>query len=266
MDDFLTRFDHLDHYELLGVTRDVDPVTLQHAWSARARRYDPTFAPPMERAVFERAARAIEGAFAVLSDPLKRQRYDQSRAGGRPPSPSSLSDFTWTAAAPSQPAAPPVARVSSSELRGVSADPRHEAMSAAMGRVLAEVERIAAAVHLLVAQAVEPGAVKVETLVAAAESLSQTRATLAAMQAEREEEAGRLAQAATLWQRVARQRPGDPAPLMRASDALRKGPADLEGAEAMANRALDIDPDHAGAHAAIAVIHALRSRRAGTQR
>jgi tetratricopeptide (TPR) repeat protein len=108
--------------------------------------------------------------------------------------------------------------------------------------------------------------VKVETLVAAAESLSQTRATLAAMQAEREEEAGRLAQAAALWQRVARQRPGDPAPLMRASDALRKGPADLEGAEALASRALDIDPDHAEAHAAIAVIHTLRSRRAGTQR
>ena len=225
-----------------------------------------TYAPPMERAAFERASRAIEGAYAVLSDPLKRQRYDQSRAGARPASQSSLSDFTWTATAPSQPAAAPTARVSSSEIRGASADPRHDAMNAAVGKILAEVERVAAAVHLLVAQAVEPGAVKVETLVAAAESLSQTRAALASMQAEREEEAGRLAQAATLWQRVARQRPGDPAPLMRASDALRKGPADLEGAEAFANRALDIDPDHAEAHAAIAVIHALRSRRAGTQR
>lgn len=266
MDEFLTRFDHLDHYELLGVTRDVDPVTLQHAWSARSRRYDPTYAPPMERAAFERASRAIEGAYAVLSDPIKRQRYDQGRAAARTSSHSSLSDFTWTAAAPSQPAAPPVARISSSEVRSASADPRHEAMNAALGRVLAEVERVAAAVHLLVAQAVEPGAVKVDTLVAAADSLSQTRATLASMQAEREEEAGRLAQAATLWQRVARQRPGDPAPLMRACDALRKGPGDLEGAEAMANRVLDIDPDHAEAHAAIAVIHALRARRAGGQR
>lgn len=266
MDEFLTRFDHLDHYELLGVTRDVDPATLQHAWSARARRYDPAFAPPVERAVFERAARAIEGAYAVLSDPLKRQRYDQTRGGARPASPSSLSDFTWTAAAAAAPVAAPAARISSSELRGVSADPRHEAMNAAMTKVLAEVERVAAAVHLLVAQAVEPGAVKTETLVAAAESLSQTRATFAAMQAEREEEAGRLAQAATLWQRVARQRPTDPSPLMRASDALRKGPGDLDAAEALANRALDIDPDHAEAHAAIAVIHTLRARRAGTQR
>ncbi|MFO0625664.1 MAG: DnaJ domain-containing protein [Polyangiales bacterium] len=266
MDEFLNRFDYLDHYELLGVSRDVDPVTLQHAWSVRARRYDPTYAPPMERAAFERASRAIEGAYAVLSDPAKRQRYDLTRAGARGASADPLSDFTWNASAPSPAPAPPPSRISSSELRGATSDPRHDAINATLGKVLAEVERVATAVHLLVAQSVEPGAVKVETLVAAATSLAETRATLAALQAEREEEAGRLAQAATLWQRVARQRPTDPAAWMRASDALRKGAGDLDGAEAMANRALAIDPDHAEAHAAVAVIQTLRARRAGAPR
>lgn len=268
MDEFLSRFDTMDHYELLGVPADADALTIQRAWTSRTRRYDPAFAPPAERSVFERAQRAIEGAFAVLSDPVKRHRYDQSRVSAAAAPAPALADFTWVASASVAPevarAPAPTRQPSAPDVRASAPpDPRVESMRADVSKLIVEVERLSAAVHLLVARSVEPGAVRVDTLLAAAETVTDIRATLAAMQAEQAEAAGRFSQAATLWQRVARQRPTDAAPLVRASIALRKGAQDLDGAEALAQKAIDVDPDCADAHAALAVTQALKARKRG---
>lgn len=268
MDEFLLRFDTMDHYELLGVPADADAPTIQRAWTLRTRRYDPTFAPPAERGLFDRALRSIEGAFAVLSDPVKRHRYDQSRLGasGGPTPTATLADFTWVASSSPAPEVPrttgPARHPSAPDLRAAAPlDPRLESMRTDLSKLIAEVERLSAAVHLLVARSVEPGAVRVDTLLAAAETVTETRATLAAMQAEQAEVAGRWSDASGLWKRVARQRPTDATPLVRASVALRKGGQDLDGAEALAQRAIELDPDCADAHAALAVTQALKARR-----
>lgn len=273
MDDLLDRFPNLDHYELLGVPPDVDAVTLQMSWRSRLRRYDPTHAPPQERPLFERVRRALDEAYAVLADPMARYRYDEARArnpqrpGGR-----SLSDFTWVAAgepetgrrpsASSTPAAPPPRR-SSPEIPVASEahDPRVSLLQGEVQKLTVEVERLSVALQLTLAQVLAPDAARNDSMLAAVQTLSETRATLAGMQAQREESAGRWEVAAALWQRAARQRPDDPGLLMKASDALRRGTQDLDGAEALARKALAIDPDLAEAHAALAVINARRGRR-----
>lgn len=268
MDDLLERWATLDHYELLGVTPEVDAVTLQSSWRAQQRRYDPTYAAPNERALFERVRHAIDAAFAVLSDPTERYRYDQSRAqaAARPPT-RSLSDFTWVAAGDAdhdrRPSGPSPRR-SSPEIAaatGDAVDPRITQLQGDVQTLLVEVERLSVALQLSIAQVLEPDVSRNESLLAAVQTLSATRATLASIQARREEAAGRWEQAATLWQRAARQRPDDPSLLMKASDALRRGTNDLDGAETLARKALEIDPDLAEAHAALAVIAARRGRR-----
>jgi len=269
MDDLLQRYASLDHYELLGVTPDVDAATLQSAWRARQRRYDPNFAAPQERAAFQRVRSAIDAAYSVLSDPLERYRYDQARAhgGARPPT-KSLSDFTWVAA--SEPDAEvrrpsgPSPRRSNPEIAAVggeSTDPRMIQLQGDLQTLLVEVERLSVALQLTLAQVLEPDVSRTDSMLAAVQTLSATRATLASIQARREEAAGRWEQAAALWQRAARQRPDDPTLLMKASDALRRGTNDLDGAESLARKALEIDPDLAEAHAALAVIAARRGRR-----
>lgn len=267
MDDLLERFPTLDHYELLGVSRDADAATLQSAWRMLQRRYDPTYAAPNERARFESLRRALDAAYAVLSDPLERYRYDhgQGHDAARPPT-RSLSDFTWVAA--SEPDAEvrrpsgPAARRSSPEVPAAAdnGDPRVAQLQGDVQTLLLEVERLAVALQLTLAQVLEPDAARTDSMLAAVQTLSATRATLASLQARKEEAAGRWEQAAALWQRAARQRPDDPTLLMKASDALRRGTADLDGAEALARKALEIDPDLAEAHAALAVIAARRGR------
>lgn len=269
MDDLLERFPQLDHYALLGVAPDADAATIQLSWRARIRRYDPTYASPQDRPVFERLRRALDDAFAVLSDPLERYRYDQSRGdNGAAKPPRSLSDFTWVAAGEPEPEARrpsgPATRRSSPEVPAVggeSADARVTRLQGEVNGLLVEVERLSVALQLTLAQVLEPDGARHDSLLAAMQTLSETRATLAAMQARREEQAGRWDQASVFWQRAARQKPDDPGLLMKASDALRRGTNDLDGAEALARRALAIDPDLAEAHAALAVIAARRGRR-----
>lgn len=269
MDDFLAKFDGMDHYALLGVAVDADAPTIQRGWASRSRRYDPAFAPPAERAQFERAVAAIETAYEILSDPIKRHRYDQSRSAKATPVNATLADFTWVAtpSASSPVLASSSERTSGDELRAqLAADPRIEALHADFSRSLHELERIGAAVHLLLARSVEPAAVPLERVIEAAQTLTETRATLASMQAQFAERAGNYAQAALLWQRVARQRSRDASPLVRASIALRKAGQDLEGAESLARRAIELDPDSADAQAALAVTQALRARRSADRR
>lgn len=64
-----------DYYEILGVDRDVDDKTLKTAYRKLAMKYHPDRNPDDKQAeeMFKEASEAYE----VLSDPTKRQRYNQ---------------------------------------------------------------------------------------------------------------------------------------------------------------------------------------------
>lgn len=63
----------MSHYDVLGVVPGADPATIRQAYVALARRHHPD-RPGGDAAQM----RAINDAWAVLSDPLRRSRYDRS--------------------------------------------------------------------------------------------------------------------------------------------------------------------------------------------
>ncbi|MHC4088503.1 MAG: DnaJ domain-containing protein [Planctomycetota bacterium] len=64
-----------DYYEVLGVSKNASEADIKHAYLGMARKYHPEKNPDDKEAVvkFTECAEAYE----VLSDPEKRQRYDQ---------------------------------------------------------------------------------------------------------------------------------------------------------------------------------------------
>ncbi|MDT8306113.1 MAG: J domain-containing protein [Anaerolineae bacterium] len=84
-----------DYYDVLGVSRSADQKEIRQAFRKLARLYHPDVNPG-DRAAEERF-KEINEAYEVLSDPEKREKYDQfgaqwrqyERAGGRP------EDFNW---------------------------------------------------------------------------------------------------------------------------------------------------------------------------
>lgn len=68
-----------DHYQILGVIQDAEDIVIKAAYRALAQRYHPDkwAGSPAETT---RRMHEINGAYAVLSDPIKRKQYDQSRA------------------------------------------------------------------------------------------------------------------------------------------------------------------------------------------
>ncbi len=69
-----------DYYEILGVRRDADPETIKKAYRKQALKHHPD-RNPVDAQAEERFKEAAE-AYAVLSDPEKRRRYDlHGRAG-----------------------------------------------------------------------------------------------------------------------------------------------------------------------------------------
>jgi CheY-like chemotaxis protein/tetratricopeptide (TPR) repeat protein len=73
-----------DHFAVLGLTRSAGPDEIRHAWSLARERLDPANLPPeitgemMDRA--EELLRAIDDAYATLSNPGKRAAYERSLA------------------------------------------------------------------------------------------------------------------------------------------------------------------------------------------
>lgn len=64
-----------DYYEALGVEKNADDVELKKAYRSLAKKYHPDMHPDDKEA--EAKFKEISEAYAVLSDPQKRQQYDQ---------------------------------------------------------------------------------------------------------------------------------------------------------------------------------------------
>ena len=64
-----------DYYEVLGVDKNADDAALKKAYRALAKKYHPDMNPGDEEA--EKKFKEASEAYAVLSDPEKRRKYDQ---------------------------------------------------------------------------------------------------------------------------------------------------------------------------------------------
>jgi curved DNA-binding protein CbpA len=77
-------FDELDHYELLEIAPDASGDEIERAYRMMRATYDgdslATYSMFGEDEAAEMQAR-IDSAYAVLSDPARRERYDADRAG-----------------------------------------------------------------------------------------------------------------------------------------------------------------------------------------
>jgi curved DNA-binding protein len=88
--------EYKDYYKTLGVAKDAKPEEIKKVYRKLARQYHPDLNPGNKGA--EERFKEINEAYEVLSDPAKRQKYDQfgsqwqqyTGSGGRP------QDFDWT--------------------------------------------------------------------------------------------------------------------------------------------------------------------------
>jgi curved DNA-binding protein len=87
--------DYKDYYKTLGVGKDAKPEDIKKVYRKLARQYHPDLNPGDKAS--EEKFKEINEAYEVLSDPAKRQKYDQfgsqwqqyTSSGGRP------QDFNW---------------------------------------------------------------------------------------------------------------------------------------------------------------------------
>lgn len=70
--------DQEDHYSLLGVTFMATNAEITQAYRRAMKRAHPDRQTPERRVVAEETARRLNAAYAVLSDPVKRQAYDRT--------------------------------------------------------------------------------------------------------------------------------------------------------------------------------------------
>jgi curved DNA-binding protein CbpA len=70
--------DEEDHYALLGVPFTATHAEITRAYRRAMMRVHPDRQRPERRAAAEDLARRLNTAYAILSDPLKRQAYDRT--------------------------------------------------------------------------------------------------------------------------------------------------------------------------------------------
>ncbi|HEV2529292.1 MAG TPA: DnaJ domain-containing protein [Thermomicrobiales bacterium] len=68
-----------DHYETLDVRPDATPIEITRAYRRAMKRSHPDRHAENDRATAEADARRINAAYATLSRPEQRRRYDQTR-------------------------------------------------------------------------------------------------------------------------------------------------------------------------------------------
>ena len=66
-----------DYYEILGVGRDAAVADIKKTYRSLALKYHPDRVPEAEKKVAEERFKEISEAYGVLSDPAKKQTYDQ---------------------------------------------------------------------------------------------------------------------------------------------------------------------------------------------
>ena len=75
----------VDHYHILGVTRDASPRDIRRAYRRLARQHHPDRNREPDSS---KRFRSLAEAYAVLNDPARRARYDHTtRPLTRPPAP-----------------------------------------------------------------------------------------------------------------------------------------------------------------------------------
>lgn len=67
-----------DHYRTLQVTRDAEPEVIERAYKALALKYHPDRGRSGGPADTTRRMQRINEAYAVLRDPVRRRRYDET--------------------------------------------------------------------------------------------------------------------------------------------------------------------------------------------
>ena len=72
-----------DYYEILGVPKTATEKELKAAYRKLARKFHPDVNPGDKSA--EEKFKEVSGAFAVLSDPEKRAKYDRGGHGAFEP-------------------------------------------------------------------------------------------------------------------------------------------------------------------------------------
>ena len=66
----------MDHYRVLQVTREAEPVVIERAYKALCLRYHPDTAPSDARASSTQRMQELNEAYRVLRDPKLRALYD----------------------------------------------------------------------------------------------------------------------------------------------------------------------------------------------
>lgn len=74
-----------DYYETLGVSKTASEAEIKSAFRKLARQYHPDMAKARDKATAEEKFKQINEAYEVLSDPAKRQKYDQLGADWNQP-------------------------------------------------------------------------------------------------------------------------------------------------------------------------------------
>ncbi len=73
-------YNYTDYYSVLEVPPDAELPAIKKAYRAKAIQTHPDRHPGENHEKWHRAMQQLNEAFAILSDPQKRQRYDEARA------------------------------------------------------------------------------------------------------------------------------------------------------------------------------------------